>query len=134
MNAILMQNTTFQKNIKEKLIGIEASVKDSEKNQPNEPETRMKRNFYLNLSKEVSEVLLKQQKFEEDFKNTVKEKVTRQVKLIDRNLSQEEVEELVNDPDAAAKMLQKKIYGEASIQIKNTVSDIQDKLRDIQKL
>jgi len=31
-------------------------------------------------------------------------------------------------------MLQKKIYGEASIQIKNTVSDIQDKLRDIQRL
>lgn len=30
-----------------------------------EPETRMKRNFYLNLSKEVSEALLKQQKFEE---------------------------------------------------------------------
>ncbi len=31
-------------------------------------------------------------------------------------------------------MLQKKIYGEASVQLKNTVSDIQDKLKDIQKL
>jgi t-SNARE complex subunit (syntaxin) len=31
-------------------------------------------------------------------------------------------------------MLQKKIYGQASIQLKNTVSDIQDKLKDIQKL
>ena len=41
----------------------------------------------------------------------MKEKVTRQVKLIDRNLSEEEVEELVNDPEAAGKMLQRKIYG-----------------------
>lgn len=40
----------------------------------------------------------------------------------------------MNDPEAAQKMLQKKIYGEASVQLKNTVSDIQDKLKDIQKL
>jgi hypothetical protein len=51
----------------------------------------MKKNFYLNLSKEVSEVLQKQQKFEEEFKIMVKDKVTRQVKLIDRDLSEEEV-------------------------------------------
>lgn len=94
----------------------------------------MKRNFYLNLSKEVSEVLLKQQKFEEEYKTTVKDKVTRQVKLIDRDLSPEEIEGYVNDPEAAQKMLQKKLWGEASVQIKNTVSDIQDKLRDIQNL
>lgn len=42
----------------------------------------------MNLSKEVSEVLLKQQKFEEEYKTTVKEKVTRQVKLIDRDLTE----------------------------------------------
>lgn len=64
----------------------------------------------------------------------MKDKVTRQVKLIDRDLTQEEVEELVADPEATQKMLQKKIYGEASIQMKNTVCDIQDKLKDIQKL
>jgi t-SNARE complex subunit (syntaxin) len=31
-------------------------------------------------------------------------------------------------------MLQKKIYGQASVMLKNTVSDIQDKFRDIKKL
>jgi hypothetical protein len=49
----------------------------------------MKRNFYLNLSKEVSDVLLKQQKFEEEYKNMVKDKVSRQVRLIDRDLTEE---------------------------------------------
>lgn len=31
-------------------------------------------------------------------------------------------------------MLSKKLYGSASVQIKNAVSDIQDKFKDIQKL
>lgn len=31
-------------------------------------------------------------------------------------------------------MLEKKLWGQASITLKNTVCDIQDKLRDIEKL
>jgi hypothetical protein len=46
----------------------------------------MKKNFYLNLSKEVKDVLQRQQNFEEEFKTTVKDKVTRQVRLIDRDI------------------------------------------------
>ncbi len=38
------------------------------------------------------------------------------------------------NPQLAQEMLQRKIYGQASITLKNTVSDIQDKFRDIQKL
>ena len=34
----------------------------------------------------------------------------------------------------AQKMLQRKIYGQATTTLKNTVNDIQDKFRDIQKL
>lgn len=31
-------------------------------------------------------------------------------------------------------MLQRKMYGQASVTLKNTVSDIEDKLRDIKRL
>lgn len=34
MNAILLENADYQAKIKEKLIAIEKSVKESEKNQP----------------------------------------------------------------------------------------------------
>jgi hypothetical protein len=47
----------------------------------------MKKNFYISLSKEVTDVLLKQQTHEEDYKNAVKDKVTRQVRLIDREIT-----------------------------------------------
>lgn len=94
----------------------------------------MKKNFYLNLNKEVKDTLQKQQNFEEEYKNTVKDKVTRQVRLIDRDIDEEQLKEYVENPQLAQEMLQKKIYGQASITLKNTVSDIQDKFRDIQKL
>lgn len=94
----------------------------------------MKKNFYLNLNKEVKEMLQKQQNFEEDYKNTVKDKVTRQVRLIDRDIDDQQLQEYVQNPQLAQEMLQKKIYGQASITLKNTVSDIQDKFRDIQNL
>lgn len=44
------------------------------------------------------------------------------------------MEEFVANPQLAQEMLQRKIYGQASITLKNTVNDIQDKFRDIQKL
>jgi hypothetical protein len=54
--------------------------------------------------------------------------------LVDKDITEEEMEEFVANPQLAQEMLQRKIYGQASITLKNTVSDIQDKFRDIQKL
>ena len=94
----------------------------------------MKKNFYISLSKEVSDVLKAQQQNEIEYKNTVKDKVTRQVRLVDKDITEQQMEEYVANPQLAQEMLQRKIYGHASITLKNTVSDIQDKFRDIQKL
>jgi hypothetical protein len=51
----------------------------------------MKKNFYLNLTKEVANMLQRQQNFEEEYKNTVKDKVTRQVKIIERDIDEEQL-------------------------------------------
>lgn len=56
------------------------------------------------------------------------------MKIINRNLTDEEIEDYVNHPEKAQVMLQEKIYGQASHNLKNAVSDIQDKFRDIQRL
>ena len=53
--------------------------------------------------------------------------------LIDRDIDEEQLQEYIENPQLAQEMLQKKIYGQASITLKNTVSDIQDKFRDIQR-
>ena len=64
----------------------------------------------------------------------MKDKVIRQVRLIDRDIDEDKAQEYVDNPQLAQEMLERKIYGQASITLKNTVSDIQDKFRDIKKL
>lgn len=76
----------MHKQIKLKINDLKDRVNEAEKNSPDQPETRMKKNFYISLSKEVTDVLQKQQSFEDQYKTTVKDKVVRQVKLIDRDI------------------------------------------------
>lgn len=64
----------------------------------------------------------------------MKNKITRQVRIIDKELTDNEVEHYVNNPEEAQQMLQKKVYGQASMVLKDTVADIQDKFKDIRKL
>lgn len=135
MNDIINQNAQIHKTIKQKISDIKDRVNEAEKNEPDEPETKMKKNFYISLSKEVADALQKQQSYEDEFKNTVKDKVVRQVRLIDRDIDDEKAQEYVENPALAQEMLERKIYGgQASVTLKNTVSDIQDKFRDIKKL
>lgn len=94
----------------------------------------MKRNFYLSLTSELSKTLEQERIQEDSFKKCVKEKVARQVLLIDENLTQDQVDHYVNNPQEAEQMLQKRIYGMASVNLRNAVNDIQDKFRDIQRL
>lgn len=89
MNAILHENSTLHQEIKQKINDLKDRVDDAEKNSPDEPETRMKKNFYFSLSKEVTDVLQKQQSYEDEFKTTVRDKVMRQVRLIDRDITEE---------------------------------------------
>lgn len=77
----------MHKKIKLKINDLKDRVNEAEKNSPDQPETRMKKNFYISLSKEVTDVLQKQQSFEDQYKTTVKDKVVRQVKLIDRDIN-----------------------------------------------
>ena len=48
----------------------------------------MKRNLLMAVSTEVAETLTQERSHEDEFKNTVKNKVTRQVKLIDPSLNE----------------------------------------------
>lgn len=46
----------------------------------------MKKNLYANLHKEVKDILQKQQIIEDDYQNIVKDKITRQMRLINRDI------------------------------------------------
>lgn len=56
------------------------------------------------------------------------------MQLVDRNLTPNEVDHYVNNPEEANQMLQRRVMGFASAELTNAVADIQDKLRDVQRL
>jgi t-SNARE complex subunit (syntaxin) len=58
----------------------------------------------------------------------------RQVKNAKHDITEEELDRVVRDPDAAQKILQEQVMGKAHSNIKNAVSDIQDKYAAILKL
>lgn len=94
----------------------------------------MKRNFYLSLTNDLAKTLEQERIAEDSFKKCAKEKIARQVLLVDNNLTANEVDHYVNNPLEAEQMLQQRVYGMASQDLRNAVTDIQDKFRDIQRL
>lgn len=65
MNTIVTENTDMQKRIKAKVKELEDQVKSAQENSPHEPETKMKKNYCASLAKEVTDVLQKQQSYED---------------------------------------------------------------------
>lgn len=49
----------------------------------------MKRNFYASLTNEMKKVLEQERVQEDGFKNCVKDRIGRQVRLIDKNLTED---------------------------------------------
>ncbi len=64
----------------------------------------------------------------------MKEKIKRQVRVIDPEIEERQLDELAEDPRKADQILQKKLYGKASARLQNAVTDIEDKHREMQRL
>jgi t-SNARE complex subunit (syntaxin) len=50
------------------------------------------------------------------------------------NVSEEEMAEYLNDPEAASKLLNKEVFGSAHAKLKNAVKDIEEKYKHIKRL
>ena len=59
----------------------------------------MKATSYQALSAKFQEILKESQSVQADFKGAVKQKIARQAKLIQEDLSDEQVEDICNDPE-----------------------------------
>ena len=69
-----------------------------------------------------------------EVKQICKDKVARHVSTVDPNLTPEEVNDMVNDPDAVAKLVQAKMSKAVHNQVKNAMNDINEKYKELGKL
>ena len=68
-------------------------------------------------------------------KKTHNDQIKRQAKLYEKNLTEEQMNEIINEPQKLNELLMKKMNkGKHNVLLDNFISDIQDKNRDIQNL
>jgi len=134
LNRILNENNAIFKRVKDQMAELNKDVEASQKSAPDEPETRIKATSYQALTAKFQDILKESQAIQSEFKNAVKGKIARQAKMVDNTLTDQQVEEICNDPEGAAKLMASKMYGQGHTKLQNAVSDIQDKYKDILKL
>jgi len=134
LDNLIAENAKFCQTIKSELEYVEQEVKKAQEKERGEPETRIKDITFRALKAKFAEILKETQTTQIDYKTAVKSKISRQARIIDPNLTNEQIEEVCNDPEGAGKLLANKMLGQGHVKLRNAVADIQDKYKDIQKL
>ena len=85
-------------------------VELAKKKEPDEPETMLKVNNLKALQKELMDVLSEHQNAQTEFKANLKGKIVRQIDFIDDDLSKNDKNSLINDPEVNSKIKGKKYW------------------------
>ena len=99
MERLLKENMGYSENIKGIINKLTTDVELSKKNDPNEPETTAKITNLRSLQTGLMELMSRNQQAQTDYKSNMKDRIGRQIGLLDENLSKEETNKLCNDPD-----------------------------------
>ena len=134
INEVVQLNAKYQKKIKESLDLMTTEIEESQKQYPEEPETRVKKTVHRTLTSKFRDVLRQSQQIQTEYKNAMQSKIKRQIKFAKADATEEELEQLSRDPEAAQKLIREKVIGPAHRKIQNTVDDIQNKYKDILRL
>lgn len=80
-------------------------ITDSEEKYGDEPETRIKKTVHRTYTTKFRDVLRISQSIQTEFKNAVQNRIRKQLKLIKEDATEEELNDLAADPQAAQALL-----------------------------
>eukprot|EP00917_Polyrhabdina_sp_WS-2016_P025503 GHVP01054907.1.p1 GENE.GHVP01054907.1~~GHVP01054907.1.p1 ORF type:complete len:324 (+),score=52.48 GHVP01054907.1:615-1586(+) len=134
LNKILSKTNQNVLAIKKALETLKLENETYAQKSPGSSESRIRDNLHATLTRKFREVLSQYQTLQTTYKQDVKEKVTRQVKIVYPNATPEELNEIIDgDPEAASQAISLKISG-GHESLRDALSDIQEKYNDIRKL
>jgi len=99
LDGLIAENNKYCATVKSELELIESDVRKAQEKEKEEPETRIKDITFRALKAKFIEVLKDTQATQIEYKTAVKGKISRQAKIIDPTLTNEQIEEVCNDPD-----------------------------------
>ncbi len=127
------QNKSLCQKVKLELEELLKELNVEKQNHPNEPETRIKMVAYQAFSTKFTEIVREFQNVQVDYKNAVKNKITRQAKIIDPSLTDEQLYNIVNDSEGLQRLFSQSM-GKTHVKVQGALSDMQDRYNDIRRL
>ena len=100
----------------------------------NEPEGRIMNGLNNAIQTKMYKILQKSQIVQVEVKQTVKEKISRQVATADPNLTPEEINAMIDDPEAVQEVMQGKIFAASHGQVRNAIQDVNSSYQELGKL
>ncbi|EGR27272.1 snare domain protein [Ichthyophthirius multifiliis] len=131
---IISSNRKLSNEVKQKMDNLSQDINNTKKDNPNSNDLQIKEQLYKSIAFSVKQILEECQNSQLDYKNNLKSKTTRQTKYLDANLTEQQLNDICEDPEKVTQLFQQKLFNAPSIQLQNAVSDIQDKFKDILKL
>lgn len=92
---------------------MQADYNDTKLKFPKEPECRVKNTVHQALAAEFKQLIQTSSQSAGNFKDTMRNKLKRFIGLYKRDASDEQLEKLCDDPEAAKKLMQEQVVGTA---------------------
>jgi len=105
-----------------------AAIK-AESDRSKDNELRIRENLANTLSRKFVEVVKEYQKRQQDYKDDVKKKVTRQVRIVKEDATDAEIDEVMHTAGGTEKLLQSAILKTAADPVREAFEKAQDKYR-----
>ena len=135
LNKIVNQTQQIQSKMKKIIDDLRAELNEEKSEKPDDPEYRIKENLFGAMIKKYQQTCLKFQNVEGEIKNIIETKLVRSAEIaLNKNLTEQQKIEVINDPQIIEQMYENKLTGAAHIRLQNVICDLEDRHKDIKKL
>lgn len=130
MKKIIKTNLDFFRKNKKLLEVIKTIASNPESEVVKNNKEFIEKNF-TNLMEENNKTMKISLQKETEYETKMKTRIKRELKAIDGNLQDENLEKIVDDPEKVNQVLQANLFGPVQIQVQNYMKDIKEKYDDI---
>ena len=135
LNNIVSDFHQIQAKMKPIIENLRFNLNEEKTTKPNDPEYRIKENLFGAMIKKYQQTCLNFENVEGEIKNIIETKLVRSAEIaLNKNLTEQQKIEVINDPQIIEQMYENKLTGAAHIRLQNAVRDLEERHRDIKNL
>ena len=135
LNRIVNEVHQIQAKMKPIIDNLRSNLNEEKTTKPGDPEYRIKENLFGAMIKKYQQTCVNFENVESEIKSIIETKLVRSAEIaLNKNLTEEQKTEVINDPQVIQQMYENKLTGAAHVRLQNAVRDLEDRHRDIKNL